>query len=107
MRFLSSAFQRHEQAFWAFHEQNPHIYETLERLALQLRRSGIQRWGIKALWEVCRYELMLRTNASAHTFRLNNNHTAYYARLLMANRPELRGFFATRERRGDHCYEIE
>lgn len=96
---------RHERAFWEFHEQNPHIYETLERLALQLYRGGIQRWGIKALWEVCRYELMLRTSASARTFRLNNNHTAYYARLLMDRCPELDGFFETRERRGDHCYE--
>jgi hypothetical protein len=97
---------RHERAFWDFHSQNPHIYEQLEQLALQLRRSGVQRWGMKALWEVLRYELMLRTSASARSFRLNNNHTAFYARLLMDRNPELAGFFETREHRGDHVYAL-
>lgn len=97
---------RHERAWAAFHADNPHIYEHLEHLALKLRRGGITRWGVKALWEVLRYELALRTNTSARSFRLNNNHTAYYARLLMDCNPELSGFFETRERRGDHDYEV-
>jgi len=96
---------QHEAEFWAFHTQNPHVYETLEHHALQLRRSGITRWGIKALWEVCRYELVLRTSSSARSFRLNNNYTSHYARLLMAQNPELLGFFETRHHRGDHPYE--
>jgi hypothetical protein len=97
---------RHERAFWEFHSQNPHIYEQLERLALQLRRSGVHRWGMKALWEVCRYELVLRTSASARSFRLNNNHTAYYARLLMERNAELADFFEVRQHRGDHEYAL-
>ena len=97
---------RHEREFWEFHETNPHIADKLEELALQLRRAGIHRWGIKALWEVCRYELMLRTNASSRSFKLNNNYTSCYARLLMARNPELEGFFETREHRGDHPYHL-
>jgi len=31
-------------------------------------------------------------------FRLNNNHRALYARMLMSNCDELKGFFLTRER---------
>ena len=96
----------HEEEFQAFHAENPHVYQALEERALQLRRSGITRWGIKALWEVVRYELALRTSSSARSFRLNNNYTSHYARLLMYNRPELDGFFETRERRGDHPYTI-
>lgn len=91
---------RHAAAFAEFHRANPHVYETLERLAFKLRNRGIERWGIKALWEVCRYELALGTNAHVATFKLNNNYTAHYARLLMENNPEdLDGFFETRERR--------
>lgn len=97
---------RHEREFWAFHAENPHIYEHLEHIALQLRRSGVTRWGIKALWEVCRYELALRTNSSARSFRLNNNYTAHYARLLMDSNPDLEGFFETREHRAAHDYAI-
>ena len=95
---------QHEAEFWAFHAENPHIYQTLEERALQLRRSGITRWGIKALWEVCRYELALRTSTSARSFKLNNNYTSHYARLLMHNNPELAGLFETRNHRGDHDY---
>jgi hypothetical protein len=97
---------RHEREFAQFHMANPHIYEQLERYALQLRRGGVSRWGIKALWEVLRYELAVATNSSARSFRLNNNFTSHYARLLMNNCPELSGFFETRQHRGDHDYRI-
>lgn len=97
---------RIERDFWAFHYTNPHVYDMLEHLACELKRGGVNRWGIKALWEVCRYQLSLRTSSSASTFRLNNNYTAYYARLLMERCAELQGFFQTRSHRGDHHYEL-
>jgi len=90
---------RHHAAFQRFHAENPHVYVALERLAFKLRNKGVNRWGIKALWEVCRYELALNTNAPVSTFKLNNNYTACYARLLMERNPEdLGGFFELRER---------
>jgi hypothetical protein len=92
---------QHAEAFRQFHAENPHIYEALERMAFKLRNKGMERWGIKALWEVLRYELAIATNSPVTTFRLNNNMTAYYARLLMERNPEdLAGFFETRERHG-------
>lgn len=97
---------RHEREFWIFHTKNPHVYRMLASLALELRRTGIRQWGIKSLYETCRYEIQIQTRSSATTFRLNNNFTAYYARLLMKSIPELRGFFKTRRHRGDHHYEI-
>ena len=103
---MGPSTSRLERAFWEFHSQNPHVYDKLEQLALQLRSSGVTRWGIKALWEVCRYELVLRTSSSARSFRLNNNYTAYYARLLMERCPDLAGFFETRQHRGDHAYDL-
>jgi len=90
---------RLDAEFRRFHAENPHVYTALERLAFRLRNRGVQRWGVKALWEVLRYELALNTNEPVGTFRLNNNFTAYYARLLMERNPEdLGGFFETRER---------
>jgi hypothetical protein len=92
---------RHAAAFREFHAENPHIYAQLERLAFKLRNRGVEKWGIKALWEVLRYELAIATNSPVSTFRLNNNYTAYYARLLMERNPEdLGGFFEIRERHG-------
>ena len=88
-----------EADFQRFHAENPHVYTALERLAFKLRNRGVERWGVKALWEVLRSELALNTSEPVGTFRLNNNFTAYYARLLMERNPEdLGGFFETRER---------
>jgi len=89
----------HAAAFRRFHAENPQVYQHLERLAFKLKNKGINRWGIKALWEVLRYELAISTNGPVGTFKLNNNYTAHYARLLMERNPrDLEGFFELRER---------
>lgn len=53
--------------------------------------------GIKTLYERARWEFGVGSQ-TAH-YRLNNNHTAYYARLLMTQHPELRGIFTTRRQK--------
>ena len=83
--------------FQEYHEANPHVYSGLKELALRLKRRGRQHYGIKALFEVMRYERALTTVGDE--FKLNNNYTSLYARLLMDNEPELKGFFETRFRR--------
>lgn len=85
------------RSFAQFHRQNPHVYEGLRRLALKIRQAGHHHYGIKALFEVLRYEFAL-TTVSADGLKLNNNYTALYARLLMEKEPELNGFFHLRER---------
>lgn len=85
------------RTFAQFHRSNPHVYEGLCRLALKVKRAGHQHYGIKALFEVLRYEYAL-TTISDDGLKLNNNYTALYARMLMKQEPELDGFFYLRER---------
>lgn len=87
-----------EERFRRFHEANPHVYEALERLALGMRRRGAPKWSMKAMFELLRWAYWLMTS-DVSGFKLNNIYTAPYARLLMAERPELAGFFETREHR--------
>lgn len=87
----------HREAFERFHRENPHVYEQLKRLAFKLKNRGVRRWGCKALYEVLRYEAAVQTSAPAGSYKLNNSFTAYYARLLMEQEPDLAGFFETRE----------
>lgn len=89
-----------EQQFRTFHAANPWVYEELRSLALDLRRRGRTRYGIKGLWEVMRWHRVQATSPDdEEPYRLNNNYTAYYARLLMEQEPELKGFFSIRERK--------
>lgn len=88
--------QTTEERFAAFHAANPHVYASLRDMALTLKAQGTRQYGMKALFEVLRFNNALRTNGDA--FKLNNNYTALYARKLMDEVVGLEGFFETRER---------
>lgn len=90
-----------QETFEDFHSANPHVYEYLREYALMVKRTG-RRIGMKALFERLRWDYMVSTTSSTG-FKLNNNYTAFYARLLMETEPALRGFFETRERGDDEC----
>ena len=76
-----------EQAFQKFDEEIPEVYEHLERLALDLFSRGVRRYGCQALFEVLRYEKILRTHGD--DFKLNNDYAALYSRKLLRLHPEL------------------
>jgi len=81
--------------FEEFHRNNPEVYEELVRLARQMKARGHKRIGIKMLWEVLRWERAMKTTDQTE-WKLNNNYTSRYARLIMENEPDLKGFFVTR-----------
>jgi hypothetical protein len=87
-----------EDRFAEFHATNPHVYERLVQLAHDARRRGHWRIGIGLLFEVLRWETLMSTE-SADGFKLNNNHRAYYSRLIEEREPLLRGMFVTRAQR--------
>ena len=86
-----------DEAFERFHRLNPRVYELLVDLARQAKTRGLERVGMKMLFEVVRWEFTLTTTDP--DWKLNNNYTSRYARLIMANEPDLAGMFATRDLR--------
>lgn len=86
----------HEEAASKFAQDNPTVLVELVDLARQLKRRGHERYSIKGLFEVLRHRRALETQDRFSEFKLNNNYTAYYARMIMSQYPDLRGFFATR-----------
>ena len=85
-----------EAAFLEFHAENPDVYRELRTLAHSLKAAGRSHYGIKALYEVVRFHRALQTTDDH--FKLNNNFTALYARMLMEQEPDLVGFFELRQR---------
>ena len=79
----------------AFDAANPDVYDSLVRLAREVKRHGVRRVGMKALFERLRWDHALKTQGAR--FKLDNGFTAYYARLLMQRNPELRGLFELRK----------
>lgn len=69
------------------------MYEQLKALALRLKHVGVQTYGMKALFEILRFNALLSVDKK---LKLSNNFTSLYARLMMQQEPELAGFFITR-----------
>lgn len=81
--------------FLAFHHNNPRVFDLLLRFAREIQHTNRRRFGMKALFERVRWELALTTTEDTG-LKLNNNYTAYYARLLALFDPSLADFFTTR-----------
>jgi len=87
-----------DDAFYAFHEANPHVYRMLVQMARKLKSRGIEHYSIRKLWHVMEWEYIFKVSPNSD-FRLNNNYTSRYARLIMEQEPDLDGFFEVRERK--------
>lgn len=91
-----------QERFEAFHRANPQVYAALRGLALQMLGNGVRQYGIKGLFEILRWQFALQTKGEP--FKLCNDYTSRYARLLVNLNPELDGFFEFRSLR-EVCHE--
>lgn len=80
-------------------ELNPTIYAEVVRYARAAQGAGEARYGMKAIFELIRYDHRIR--ARSRDFKLNNDFTAPMARRVMEREPDLAEFFETRERSND------
>lgn len=86
-----TAARRFEQ----FHAANPNVYRVLVALAREwVRRTGRLKLGIATLYERARWDLAIVTDDP--DYKLNNDHRAYYARLIMRQERDLTGLFDLR-----------
>jgi len=86
------------EAFLRFHRENPHVYAQLQAMAQEAQRAGATKIGIGMMFEVLRWQTLLRTRGD--DFKLNNNYRSYYARLLIARNPALSELFELRRLHG-------
>jgi uncharacterized heparinase superfamily protein len=83
------------EKFEQFHQDNPIVYDTLHRLAKEwVAMHGKQKLGLRMIWEVARWQIIASTKDTE--YKMNNNYTGYYARLLQMNDPDLDGLFEIR-----------
>lgn len=85
-----------EERWEAFHEANPHVGRALIQLFEDARAHGVERWSVKAAFEILRWQGMRTTG---DRYALNNDFTALAGRWLAAERPDLAPMLSLRERR--------
>lgn len=86
-----------ERAFWQFHADNPVVYQLLVRFAHEWAEHHAH-CSINLLFERVRWAYAVEIR-SDDGFRLNNNHRAFYARLLEERKDAPSGFFRMRQQR--------
>mgnify|MGYP000149013144 CR=1 FL=1 len=86
-----------ERDFLQFHKENPKVFEELVALAEKARSKGRKKIGMKMLFEIVRWNRMFDTTDLK--FKLNNNYTGRYARMIMETYPQYEGMFELRELR--------
>lgn len=96
-RFLAGTAYDEESA--VFHELNPHVLRLAISIARAAHARGVKRWGIRAVWEILRWTYLVTTG---DIYKLNDHYHSWYARRIMADCPDLVGFFETRTSGRDH-----
>ena len=91
------------EGFHDFHAANPHVYLRLVEMTRNLVARKRHRIGMKMLFEVLRWEHYMKTEGEA--FKLNNNYTAFYSRLIESQHPEYLGVFTKRASLADEGVE--
>jgi hypothetical protein len=84
-----------QERFEVFHHEHPEVYAELVRLAREWKGRGRARLGIKMLWEVMRWNLSM-AKGEQDDFKLNNNFTSRFARMIAEREPDLGGVFEFR-----------
>ena len=85
-----------DTAFATYHDANPHVFKLFRKYALEARSRGFRYYGAKAIMELVRWEISTTTK-DVDGFKINNNYTSRYARLLEQVDPSFVGFFRKRE----------
>lgn len=94
----------HEEGARRFHEANRHVYRmfcrfTGELVDAQIANGRRVKVGAKLIFERMRWETLIETTQTygGKRRKLNNNYTAYYARMFHRDFPEIGPVFELRE----------
>lgn len=85
------------EQFAVFHTENPRVFEALEAMAAEMVLRGRKRISARMLIEALRYDFYIKTDDPNSDFKVNNNYSAHYARMLLDVHPDWEGLFQLRE----------
>ena len=85
-----------ELEFAKFHQENPKFYALFVQYAMDVREAGFQQFSARAIIHRIRWHMDIETK-SGDGFKINNNHSPYYARKMMREYPEVKDFFSLRK----------
>jgi hypothetical protein len=92
-----------EERFERFHAENPRVFELFKKFAREVMQTGRRRFSADAVIQRIRW--FVQVDTTGDEFKVNDNYSAYYARLLIRECPEFDGFFELRKTSSDRQAE--
>lgn len=89
-----------QQKFDEFDKNNPRVWELFKMFAFDVIRTGRKHYSVNAIFERIRWHTDIETE-SKDSFKLCNNHRAYYARKFNNEFTEYPNFFKTKTLRSE------
>ena len=94
---MGRQLQTIQQRFEDFHAAHPDVYAKLCEYARAVVAAGYNNIGIALLYERLRWYYKIERPEGIEAYKLSNDFRSRYARLIMQQELDLRGFFKTRE----------
>jgi hypothetical protein len=79
--------------FQQYHNDNPHVYWLFLHYAKRTKSKGFKNYSANGIFEIIRWHTGLK---KGDVFKINNNYRPDYARKMMDEYPEFKGFFRVR-----------
>lgn len=96
-----------EERFNEFHTAHPEVWTLFVRFSHEVMAAGHQHYSADAVLHRVRWEADIGFCQDADGFRINNNYSAFYARLFHREYPQHDGFFRTRTSQADQRPETQ
>lgn len=101
---IKEFLERQDKNIWefrAFHKDNPEVYEEFEERCLDIIEADFKHYGARAIWEEMRWHFLpangkFKYRDGQKSFKLQNNHCPYYAKMFIEDHPQHKGFFMIR-----------
>lgn len=102
---MKTRYDEIQEKWWGFHYAHPEVWRLFEKFTFDRIERGFKHYSAKGVFERIRWETA-QAEVGANEFKLNNNYSAFYARLFMEIHPEHDGFFRTRVQTSTADYAI-
>tara|TARA_R110002020_G_scaffold225802_3_gene435991 strand:+ start:1029 stop:1298 length:270 start_codon:yes stop_codon:yes gene_type:complete len=80
--------------FKTYDKQNPQIWNEFKKYAFEAKQKGFLRYSAYSIFEIIRWHTKVNGKGK---FKINNNFRPDYARKMMQEYPQFKGFFRTKE----------
>ena len=88
---LKEQLQERKKKWWAWHKQNPQVWDKFKEYTLEAVNSGRSSYSHWAIINRIRWNREIETRGGE--FKISNDYICFYARLFHAEYPEYGEFF--------------